>query len=41
MKRRKVRQELVDLVRSEITSILGFDWGFPASIEAHPPDEQG
>jgi hypothetical protein len=41
MKPRKTRQELVELVRSEIASILGFNWGFPASIEAHPPDEQG
>ena len=41
MKDRRTRAELIALVRSEISALLGFHWAFPAGIRTHPPDEHG
>ena len=41
MKDRKTRAELIALVRSELSALLGFQWAFPVSIRPHPADEQG
>ena len=41
MKDKRTRAELIALVRSELSALLGFQWAFAASIRMHPPDGHG